>query len=171
MNPLTIFSGPYALLARLGIVAAVLIAAFIGGWIKGNNHGTAKLTDYIGKQAVETVRIGEAREKVVVKTEIEYRDRIKKVYVKGDTIEKEVTKYVTQTDDSACIVPVGFVREYAAAWGNVPPGPPGDSDREPSGVQLSAVAGSIDQNATICHSYKVQRDGLIEFYRNLQKVR
>jgi hypothetical protein len=171
MNPLAIFSGPYALLIKWGVIAA-LVAAFAGFfWIKGDEHGTEKLTDYVGKQALETVRIGAARVEIVNKIETVYVDKIKTAYLKGQTIEKEVVKYVTKTDDAACIVPVGFVREFNAAWRNIPPGPAEESDRQPSGVPLSAVAQTLDYNATACQAYKIQRDGLIEFYRAQQKVK
>jgi hypothetical protein len=141
------------------------------GWIKGNAHGTAKLDAYIGKQAIETVRIAAARQVVVTKTEIEYRDRIKTVYLKGETIEREVTRYVTKVDDSGCTIPVGFVREFNAAWSGAPAGPPAESDRGTSGIALSEVSSTDAHNATSCRAYKEQRDGLIKFYRDQQAVR
>ena len=171
MNALAIFSGPYGLLIKWGIIAA-LVASFGGwSWFKGNEHGTQKLTDYIGQQAAQTVRIAAARVQVVTVVEKEYVDKIKTVYVKGATIEKEVKVYVNAKDDAACAVPVGFVREYNAAWANTPAGPPAESDRGPSGVPLSTVAEADAGNATACLAYKAQRDGLIEFYRKQQAVK
>lgn len=171
MNPLAIFTGPYALLAKWGVIAA-LLAAFGGwAWIKGDEHGTEKLTTYIGKQAVETVRIADARVKIVRETEIEYVPVLQKIYVQGKTIEKEVKVYVTQADDAGCTVPLGFVREYNAAWAGSPAGSPAESDRGASGVPLSGVAEADTHNATSCRAYKAQRDGLIEFYRKQQAVK
>lgn len=171
MSPLAIFTGPYALLAKWGIIA-VLVAAFAGYfWIKGDEHGTEKLTAYIGKQAVETVRIGAARVEIVTVTETKYVDRIQRIYVHGKIIEKEVVKYVTQADDAGCTVPLGFVREYNAAWTGAPAGPPAESDRGASGVPLSGVAQADAHNATSCLAYKAQRDGLIEFYRKQRAVK
>ncbi len=171
MNPLAIFTGPYALLAKWGVIA--LIAAVFGGWcwFKGNEHGTQKLTDYIGEQAKETVRIAAARLKVVTVVETKYRDRIRTIVVQGATIEKEVPVYVTKTDDAGCVVPVGFVRHHDAAWSGQAAGSPAESDRGPSGVPLSDVATATAGNATACLAYKAQRDGLIEFYRKLQAVK
>lgn len=159
------------MLIKWGIIAA-LIAAFAGFfWVKGDEHGTEKLTNYVGKQAVETVRISEARVQIVRSTEIEYRDRFLKVFQKGDTIVKEVKVYVTQKDDAGCAIPVGFVREYNAAWTGTPAGSPAESDRGPSGVPLSTVAEIDAGNAKTCLIYKLQRDGLIDFYRAQQAVK
>ena len=170
MNPLALFTGPYALLAKWGVIA-LLVAAFGGwSWFKGNEHGTQKLIDYQAEQSRETVRLTAAREKIVRVVDVKYRDRIQTIYTQGDTIEKEVKVYVTSTDDAGCVVPVGFVREHNAAWAGTPAGSPAESDRGPSGVPLSEVATAGAGNATACLAYKTQRDGLIEFYRKLQAV-
>lgn len=166
-----IFSGPYAMLARMAVMAIACAAIWAHGWFKGNEHGTEKLTDYIGAQAKETIRVAAARVQVVVQTETKWRTKIVEVLTKGDTIEKEVKVYVTSADDAGCIVPVGFVREHTAAWSNTPAGPAAESDRGPSGVPLSEVAAAEAANATACHTYKAQRDGVIEFYRRQQKVK
>ena len=170
MNPLAIFAGPYALLAKWGVIA--LLAAAFGGycWVKGNQHGTEKLIAYQGAQAVETLKLREARVKVVTKVEVKYKTRIKTVKVKGDTIIKEVPIYVTKTDDAGCIIPTGFVRHYNSAWSDALAGPPIESDRGPSGVPLSGVAEVNAHNATSCLTYKEQRDGLIELYKGLQAL-
>lgn len=154
------------------IAIALLVAAFAAVcWQKGNEHGTQKLYDYQAKQATEAVRIANARIQVVTVTETKYVDRIRKVYVAGATIEKEVKVYVTPQDDAGVAVPVGFVRVYNAAWAGSTPGPAAESDRGPSGVSLSTVAEADAANATTCLAYKTQRDGLIEFYLKQQAVR
>lgn len=171
MNPLAIFSGPYALLAKWGVIGALLVAFGGWAWVKGDEHGTEKLTAYIGKQAVETVRIGAARVVIVKEIETKYVDRVRVIYQRGATIEREVKVYVTQVDDAGCVVPVGFVREHNAAWAGAPAGPPAESDRGPSGLALSSVAEADAGNATTCRILKEQRDGLIVLYRRLQAVR
>lgn len=154
------------------IAIVLLVAAFAAVcWQKGNEHGTQKLLDYQADQAKEAVRIANARIQVVTVTETKYVDKIRKVYVAGATIEKEVKVYVTPQDDAGVTVPVGFVRVYNAAWAGTPAGPPAESDRGPSGVSLSTVAEADAANATTCLAYKTQRDGVIEFYRKQQAVR
>lgn len=154
------------------IAIALVGAGLMGfGYVKGDEHGTEKLTDYIGKQAKETVRTQGMREKIVSKIEIKYRDRVRVIFEKGQTIVKEVPVYVTKEDDAGCTVPLGFVREFNAAWSGEPAGSPVQSDRGASGVPLSEASAADANNAAACLTYKAQRDGLIEFYREQQKVR
>lgn len=154
------------------VIYGLLAAGLLGGvWFHGYTRGELKLYDYQAKQATETVRVVVVRGQVVREVEVKYRDRIKTIYVQGQTIEKEVIRYVTKEDDAGCVVPVGFVRGHTAAWSGTPAGPPAESDRGPSGVPLSEVAGAEAHNATACLAYKAQRDGLIEFYKRQQAVR
>lgn len=171
MNPLAIFEGPYALLAKWAVIG-ILLASFGGFcYFKGDVHGTAKLTEYQGGQAIATVKLTAARVQIVHEVDVKYLDRIQVVHDVGATIEKEVPIYVTAADDSRCAVPDGFVREHNAAWSGTPPGPPVESDRGPSGVPISEVAAADAGNATACRIYKEQRNGLIEFYRKLQDAK
>lgn len=154
------------------IAIGALVASFGGwAWFKGNEHGTQKLIDYQAEQAREAVRIATARIQVVTVTETKWRERVKVIFKQGETIEKEVIKYVTKDDDAGCVVPAGFVSLYNAAWAGSPPESPAESDRRPSGIPLSTVAETDAGNATTCLAYKAQRDGLIEFYRKQQAVK
>jgi hypothetical protein len=120
---LTIFSGPYAMFARMAVVAIILVSAFGTGWVKGNQHGTKKLTDYQGAQAVESIKVvtrqGEVTEREVTK----YVNVAGKTKVVTETIEKEVTKYVDSKPLAlACMLDNRWVRLHdAAALGTVPP--------------------------------------------------
>ncbi len=64
------------------------------------------------------------------------------------TLIKEVPVYVTPDDDRRCVVPVGFVRihDAAAAGRTAIPDPAGRPDDAPSGLALSAVAGTVVEN-------------------------
>lgn len=120
---LAIFSGPYAMLARLAVVAVILASAFGTGWVKGNQHGTQKLTDYIGKQATESAKVivkqGAATERVVTK----YVQLAGKTKVITETVEKEVVKYVDSKPlTAACFLDNRWVRLHdSAAAGSIPP--------------------------------------------------
>ena len=166
MNPLALFSGPYALLAKWGVILALVASAAGFCWLKGDEHGSAKLTEYVGQQAVASLKLTMARQIVVHDVQVKYVDRIKTITLAGETIGRTV--YVNATDDAACVVPVGFVREHNAAWSGAPAGPASESDHGPSGVPLSEVAAADAANATAALIYKAQRDGLIEFYHRLQ---
>lgn len=164
MNPLALFAGPFAPLARLGLIALAGFGIWLHGWYKGNEHGGQKLIDYQAAEARADTKLAVARERVVREVEIKYRDRITEVRVAGETIEREVPIYVTKADDAGCTVPVGWVREYNAAWAGTPAGDPQDTDRGPSGYPLSEIAAAEAHNATSCRTWKAQRDGLIELY-------
>ncbi len=169
---LDVFSGPYAIFARIGVVLLIAAAVWAHGWFSGNEHGGQKLIDHIAKQATETVRIGSARERVVVKIQTEWRTRIEKVYLKGDLIEKEVPVYVTQEDSARCIIPNGFVRLHDAALANAPlTGGALSTDREDSGVSLPVVAETGAFNWKVCNLWRERALGWEAFYRGLKAVK
>lgn len=171
MNPLAIFAGPYGWLIKWGIIAGLVASFYAYAWFRGNEHGTQKLLDYQAAQAVEAVRVANARIQIVREVETKYVPKIQRIYVRGATIEKEVKVYVTKEDDARCTLPIGFVRLWNASWSGAAPGPAAESDHGPSGVPPSAVAEASAANATACLTYKAQRDGLIEFYKRQQAVR
>lgn len=168
MNPLAIFTGPYTLLAKWAVIALLLASFGAFCYVKGDIHGTAKLTEYQGKQAIATVKLTAARTIIVHDVETKYKTRIQTITVQGATITQEAPIYVTKADDAEFPVPVGFVRLFGAAWTGAAPGLASELDRQPSGVPLSEIASDEANNATACLVYKEQRDGLIEFYRKLQ---
>jgi hypothetical protein len=151
-------------------LALLIAGAFI--FMFGDMHGRRiegeKHIAYVTAQAAQTVKIAKAQVQVVTRAEIEYRDRIQKVYLKGEVIEKEVPVYVTKTDDSHCIVNAGFVRSYDAAWSGEPAGPAEESDRGPSGIPLSVIAETDAFNAKACRAWREQALGWREFYGRLK---
>lgn len=85
-------------------------------------------------------------------TVTQYVDRERVIRLKGDTIVKEVPRYVPVQADAACVVPRGFVRLHdAAAAGTLPSPDTGDADAAPAGIALSAVASTVAANYTGCH--------------------
>ncbi len=71
------------------------------------------------------------------------------------TLNKGVPSYVTQFADSRCVVPVGFVQHYNAAWGlsQLPAAMVGLVDK-PSGIPLSGVESVNTDNAGSCRLWK-----------------
>jgi len=111
---------PPALIKPL-IYAGVVIGIFAAGWFKGNAHGTQKLTDYQGKQAIEAVRIVTRQGAVTERVVTEYRDRAAKTRTVTETIEKEVTKYVESKPLTlSCTLDATWVRLHDAAAGALP---------------------------------------------------
>jgi hypothetical protein len=156
--------------ARWLCVAAAGAALYALGMLNGERVAGQVHIDYLAAQAGRTVAIVKAQEKVVVQTEIKYRDRIKTVYVKGEEIEKLVPVYVTPADDDRFGVNTGFVRSYNAAWAGEPAGGAVDADREPAGIPLSEVAEADAHNATACRAWREQALGWRQFYGNLKAV-
>ncbi|BBE09680.1 Uncharacterized protein MCB1EB_1519 [Mycoavidus cysteinexigens] len=128
------------------------------------------LVHYKAQLAMAHAQLIEAQAKVVIQTEIQYRDRIKIVKEKGETIIKEVPIYVTQTDAANFGVNVGFVRHYNAAFSNEPAGAASELDRRPASVSLTEIAKVNAFNANICWQWREQAIGLKTFYRQLQNA-
>lgn len=156
--------------ARWAALAAAGAMIFLFGQMRGERVAGQSHIDYVTAQAAQTVKIAQAQTKVVIQTEIQYRDRIQKIYVQGDTIEKEVPVYVTQADNDRCTINAGFVRSHDAAWASTPAGPAAESDREPAAVSLADVGQAVAFNATACLAWREQAIGLREFYQKLQAV-
>ena len=151
------------------VVLIILAAAFSAGWVKGNDHGTQKLVDYIGKQAIATEKLREVRYKIVKETEIKWRTQIKEVFVKGEQIEKEVKSHVTEADDRKCVVNVGFMRSYDSALTNTPAtGGASNAERADSGIPLSVVATTDAYNWKICNVWKKRALGWEKFYEDIR---
>ena len=154
--------------ARLLAYALVVAVVFCLGDMQGERRAGQVHIEYVNRQATQTVAIGRPQTKVVIQTEIKYRDRIQKIYLKGEVIEKQVPIYVTQADDAVYGVNAGFVRAYNAAWSGDDSGPAGDADREPAGIPLSVVAEVDVHNATSCRVWREQALGLRDLYQKLQ---
>ncbi|MGW8391130.1 hypothetical protein [Pseudoduganella sp. HUAS MS19] len=151
-------------------IAALCIAAYGFGRLQEARRGADAMADYLAGQAARTVSIARAQAKVVVQTEIKYRDRIQKIYLKGDVIEKQVPVYVTAADNAECRINAGFVRAHDAAWAGEPAGPAASSDRDPGGVPLAEVAETSAHNATVCLAWRELALGLREHYQKQQAM-
>ena len=150
---------------------ALVSAAAVFGTIcynKGKQDEGEKHIAYVNQQAERSIKIAKAQQLVVAQTQIKYVDRIKTIYVKGETIEKQVPIYITQADNVRFAVNAGFVRLYDAAWSGEDPRPAADSDREPAGISLAQVAAVDAGNATSCRAWQELVIGLREHYRRLQ---
>lgn len=151
-------------------IAALCIATYGFGRLQEARQGADAMSDYLAGQAARTVSIGRAQTKVVVQTEIEYRDRIQKIYLKGDVIEKQVPVYVSAADNAECRINAGFVRAHDAAWAGEPAGPAASTDRDSGGVSLAEVAETNAYNATACLAWRELALGLREYYQKQQAI-
>lgn len=171
MNPLAIFTGPYALLAKWAVIAALAVAVGGYGWVKGNEHGTAKLTEYIGKQAVESAKIvvkqGAVTERVVTK----YLDRVKLAEGVTTTIEKEVTRYVESKPLAlACMLDNRWLRLHDGAASGSVPGPAQADDGASGTVSAAAALPTITSNYARANRNADRLDALQEWVREQYKA-
>lgn len=151
MNPLAIFAGSYGLLIKWGIIAAIAAAVGGYGWVKGNEHGTAKLTAYQGAQAIASLKVITKQGAVTERVVTEYVDRVKTRAGTVQTIEKEVTKYVESKPLAlACLLDVRWVRLHdAAAAGTVPPAA-GPDDGATGALTAAAALPTVTANYGAC---------------------
>jgi hypothetical protein len=152
--------------AIIGILALLAI-----GWIYGSNHVSEQWAEERGQRAIAEIKMRAARVEIVTKVETKYRTIEKEIFVKGDTIYQEVTKYVDKTDDAACQLRNGFVREYDASVRNEPAGPADSSDREPAGIDLSRATEVIVRNNTTLALARSKLAACIDFYRQQQTLK
>jgi len=152
--------------------ALILFLCFAGFfWMMGDRHGTEKLSKFIVAQATSSSKVVAKQNEISRKTEVQVRTEVKVVRVKGDTIIKEVPIYVTQIDDSRCIIPNGFVRLHTAAAENTTAGPPTESDRAASPYTLSEIETVDIANLTILAECKAKLRGVINFYNAIKELR
>ncbi|MGN7105173.1 hypothetical protein ACTHR6_26400 [Ralstonia holmesii] len=131
--------------------AIVALLAVVAGFAWWATHSYTAAVDRAEKAetAASELRTQLKNARGATVTVTQYVDRERVIRLKGDTIVKEVPRYVPIEADAACAVPRGFVRLHdAAAAGAVPDPHPGDADAAPSGVALSAVAGTVAGNYT-----------------------
>ena len=156
--------------AKWVAITALCAAVYGIGRLHEARRGSDAMSDYLAAQAARTVAVGRAQTKVVVQTEIKYRDRIQKIYLKGEVIEKQVPVYVTAADNAGCRINAGFVRSHDAAWAGEPARPTSGTDRDPAGVSLAEVAEANAHNATTCLAWRELAFGLREHYLKQQAV-
>ena len=98
-----------------------------------------------GKAVVKNLEAGQG--KVTTKIEIQYRDRVKVIHEKGDTITKLVTKYIpVGTPD----LPGGFRLLHDAAVYNTVPRAAEGVDGAP--VSVATATATITGNYTTCNA-------------------
>ncbi len=143
------------LVIALTVVAALAVAATAGAWATHSYKRAQQRADD-AELTVASLREQLDNATSATVTVTRYVDRVETIRIKGDTIVKEIPRYVTPQADASCTVPVGFVRLHDAAAGNLLDPGAGDADAAPSGLALSAVAGTVAGNYTDSHANAAQ---------------
>jgi len=148
------------------IVVGLLGAA--GGW-----YVTKAFWNASEKAAVEMALADrEVRFHTVIQTEYVFKDRVKKVYVKGEEIIRNVPVIITEKVEKACPtgLPNGYVRVHDGAARNEATSGATDTDGDPAGVTLTQAGQTVGENY---RSYNVCREQVIgwnAFYTCLRKL-
>lgn len=151
-------------------IALVALAVFGFGYFKGNEHGTQKLTDYIGKQAQEAVRIVTARGQVTERVITEYVKVAAKTKTVKETVEKEVVRYETLKLDRA-MLSVAAVSLHDTAAAHALPDTARSIDGTPSGIATASLLSTCTANYATYHTVADQLRGLQGWVRQQEAVR
>ena len=151
-------------------VLALLTIALVAAWRVGERHGEAKVqAAWDADKAKQAAALAEAERKAAQVTErvvTQYVDRVQVVHEKGQTLIQKVPVYVSSKADAQCVVPRGFVRVHDAAARQMPlPDPAAGTDDAPSGVALSAVAGTVVLNYSTYYEQAEKLKALQEWAR------
>jgi hypothetical protein len=145
---------PTIILAQLALVIAVAL----GGFFEGIHYKT-----------LEDVSATATAEQAVI-AQTQTADRITATASAGAALDQlkiadftqtriiEVPVHVTKKSDARCVVPRGFVGLHDTAASGVPAVPlaTGQSDDDPSGIALSALAGTVAGNYGTCRQTRQQ---------------
>ena len=150
----------------VAIVMLLAVAAGLAWWATNGYNAAVDRANKAETTAGELrTQLNNAQGATVTVTQ--YVDRERVIRIKGDTIIKEVPRYVSVQADAACVVPRGFVRVHnAAAAGTVPDPNTGDADAATSGIALSAVASTVASNYTDSHANSEQLSTLQQALRD-----
>ncbi|QOK96348.1 hypothetical protein HF909_07815 [Ralstonia pseudosolanacearum] len=154
------------MIRMLAVLAALGIVAGLGVWLAHSYDAAVERADKAERTASDLrEQLKGARGSTVTVTQ--YVDRVQTIRLTGDTIIKEIPRYVPIQADASCVVPRGFVRLHdGAAAGAVPDPGAGDADAAPSGVALSAVAATVADNYTDSHANSEQLTDLQQLLRD-----
>lgn len=148
--------------AAIGVSA---LAAGVIGYNKGQDNVQAKWDESIRKGAAIVADLKVRAGRITYQTEYVYRDRIKEVQVKGDTITKYVDRYLPE--GSACttdgMLSGAFRVLHDAAAANRVPDPAEIADG--AAVPARTVAATVTTNYTGCHANAEKVEGWQQWAR------
>lgn len=165
---------PYLTLATH--LSLALLAGFIGWKVRDADYQAHLKQEADAKVvAVEGVREAEARNEVITQdTREDVAQKQAQVQVVYRTVTKEIPVYVTQTKFEERVVadgglPLGLVWSYnQSASNSTAPLPPGTDPDTPTGIGVSALAGTTAGNFAVCHSWREELQGWHAWYNRLE---
>jgi len=114
--------------AKYAAVAALLLAIWAHGATWAGNRAQAKAEALRAKQEAAALIHMQELAKRADEITLVYLTQTRTIRERGQTIIREVPKYVTAKDDAACVVPAGAIRLLNAAARNELPKPSASPD-------------------------------------------
>jgi hypothetical protein len=156
--------------ARWLALAALCLSAYGTGRVQEARHAADAMADRGTRMAIRSARIAQAQASAITMTSDQYRDRIRKIFDRGATIEAAIPTHIQPADSRLFAVPTGLVRVLDAAWSGTDPGPAAGSDREPAAIPFERLAGIEAGNATSCRAWREQALFWRVYYARLQRA-
>lgn len=156
------------------IAAVMLLAAYRKGYDDGVSHEKAAHVKAIAEARKNVTQIETKQSQITQDVEQKHEAAQVQIRTITRTIIQKVPVYVTAKADSACTVPVGFVRLHDAAASGHLPSPSSAfafSNDAPSGVKLSAVASTVADNYGTCNAIREQLMSLQAWERQQEVVK
>lgn len=148
------------------IIFALVIFCFV--WGKWEFHAGAK---FVKKRVeIQTKYVKVISPQITTKVVTEYVDRVKVVHEKGQEIVKKVPIYVTEKDNSQCVINNGFVQLWNAANKMQFSNSAGPTNEAPSGVVLTDIAAQHSKEAEYTHEIEAQLSSLQQWVREQNKL-
>jgi hypothetical protein len=148
------------------LAMAAFACALAGyGWVKGADHVQSSWDEANSRAMVRVAQVRQKQSETTTTVVTHYVDREKVVRETGDTIIKEVIKYVPS---NSCSMLGGFRVLHDAAATNTIPNASGVADAQP--VTAQDVAATVATNYKQCHEVEVQLDSLQEWVRRQSTI-
>lgn len=152
------------------LVVGLIGAALFGyGWFRGNEHGTAKLSEYVGKQAVEAVRIITKRGQVTERVLTKYIKVEAKTAEVAKAVTTEVQRYAEKNRTFTLDTEFRSLHDRAAV--NALPDATRPADGALGAPTAAEVLATTTDNYARCHRTADRLDGLQEWVHEQQKVK
>lgn len=146
--------------------AGVLISFWVWGKYQhhlGAKEVQAKWDASVKRGTLIVEQIKKKQPEIIERVRVEYRDKIKVIHEKGETIVKRIPEYIPV---NSCPLPGGFRVLHDAAAGGYDPGPAEGVNAAP--VAVATVAETVAKNYTLCKTDQ-QRLSSLQSYIQQQK--
>lgn len=144
------------ILTKIGIIVILIAAIIAAFFVYGTVEYHKGVSDTKAKATTQIVKTEIASDKTTAQVITKYIDRVRVVKEKGDTIIKKVPIYVTEKDDTKCVINTGFVQLWNDANQMRVSDPPSNINETASPVVLTDVAAQHATEAKLSHQTEEQ---------------